>query len=237
MELTTREAAQRLGVNQSRVRALVAAGTLDARRVGPQWLIDADSVDRQATFTAAKATGRAMAPRVAWAAADLADGGDAPWLSAAERSRLRKRLRSASSIDVLRRWLSSRSATVTRYRVGDRDLDALLDSDDVVRTGVSAAAAYRLGLGTGGAADAYVTTDVAARLIRDFFLIESRTGNLTLRVVEHNLHLLTARAVDDQRVSTRLIVAADLADDRDTRTKSAGRDRLAVVLDEQKQGR
>lgn len=237
MEVTTREAAERLRVNQSRVRALVAAGTLEARRVGSQWLIDADSVDRQAALTTAKATGRAMAKRVAWATGDLADGGEAAWLTAAERSRLRKRLREAASTEVLQKWLRSRSSQVTRYRVGEADLDELLRTDGVVATGVSAATDHGLGLGTGGDGDAYVDGDVLDRLVRDYFLIESRSGNLTLRLVEHNLHLLTARETDGLRVTTRLIVGVDLADDRDTRTRSAGRTLLDAVLNEQKRGR
>src|SRR3954451_24557382 len=65
MELTTREAAERLNVNQSRVRALVASGVLEARRIGSQWVIDDESVDRQAALTSARASGRSMSRRIA----------------------------------------------------------------------------------------------------------------------------------------------------------------------------
>jgi excisionase family DNA binding protein len=233
-ELTTREAAERLGVNQSRVRALVASGALTARRAGSQWLVEPDSLDHQKELTQANATGRGMAQHVAWAAADVADGGGAAWLSASDRSRLRRRLHAAASIDVLRRWLSSRASTVVRYRVGERDLDRLLSADGVIRTGVSVADSYHLGFGTGGTGDAYVTANVADHLVRGFFLIESRNGNLTLRVVEDNLHLLASRRVDAQRVCPRLIVGVDLADDRETRTRAGGRELLRTVLDEQR---
>lgn len=232
-EMTTGEAAARLGVNQSRVRALVGSGVLAARRVGSQWLVDADSVDRQREMKQAHATGRAMAQRVAWAAGDLTDGGSAAWLSASDRSRLRRRLRDAASVDVLRRWLSSRASTVERYRVGERDLDAVLARSSVVSTGVSAATAYGLGLGTGSSGDAYVTADVAASLVRDVFLIESHTGNLKLRIVDHDLHLATARSINGRQVATRLFVGVDLADDKDTRTRRAGRALLRAVLAEQ----
>lgn len=67
MELTTREAAARLGVSQARVRVLINSGGLTARRVGTLWLIDAASVEHQRGLTSAGATSRAMSPRVAWA--------------------------------------------------------------------------------------------------------------------------------------------------------------------------
>jgi excisionase family DNA binding protein len=232
-EMTTREAAAHLGVNQSRLRALIAAGSLTGRRVGSQWLVDVDSLDRQKELTAAGATGRAMAQHVAWAAADLADVGNAAWLSASEKSRLRRRLRDAASVDVLRRWLTHRCAEAVRYRVSDRDLDALLAQEGVVRTGVSAADSYRLGLGAGGAGEAYLSASVAKDLIRDFYLIQNRTGNLTFRIVGHDLHLATARHIDGQRVCTRLVVGADLADSLDSRTRTAGRELLRAVLSEQ----
>lgn len=232
MELTTREAAERLSVNQSRVRALVASGGLSARRVGDRWLVDADSVDKQAALTSAQATGRSMAQRVAWAAADLVDRGGAVWLRANERSRLRQRLSSTGSAEVAQRWLRNRADRVSRYRIGERDLEALLDAGGVVRTGVSAAEAYRLALGTAGTGDAYVTAAVEQRLVDEFFLITSRTGNLTLRVVTDGWHQTTSRRVGEHTVATRLIVGVDLADDTDIRTQSTGRALLTSVLEE-----
>lgn len=233
MELTTREAAERLSVNQSRVRALVSAGALEARRVGSQWVVDADSVDRQAALTSARATSRAMSQRVAWAAADLADGGDAAWLRANERSRLRRRLSTAAtSAELVQRWLRHRSDAEIRYRVGERDLDALLGTEGVVRTGVSAAEAYGLGLGTGGSADAYVTAEVEQRLVDEFFLIASRSGNLFLRVVEDGWHQGTARQIGGHTVTARLVVGVDLADDSDVRTQGTGRALIDTVLSE-----
>lgn len=233
MELTTREAAERLSVNQSRVRALVASGGLSARRVGDRWLVDADSVDRQVALTSTQATGRSLSRRIAWAAADLADGGSAAWLAGNERSRLRQRLSAAATSSALmQRWLRNRADSVSRYRVGERDLTALLASAGVVSTGVSAAEAFRLGLGTAGSADAYVTTDVERRLVDEFFLISSQTGNLTLRVVKDGWHQQAARQVDERRVAARLVVGVDLADDTDVRTQSAGRSLIGAVLDE-----
>jgi hypothetical protein len=129
--------------------------------------------------------------------------------------------------------LAGRADKVARYRVGAGDLDALLSTEGVVQTGVSAATAYRLGLGMGGSGDAYVTSEAEQRLVREFFLIPSDSGNLTLRVVEHNWHVACAQVTADELVAPRLIVGVDLADDSDVRTQSAGHTLLGTVLAEQ----
>jgi excisionase family DNA binding protein len=46
--ITTVQAADRLGVDASRVRQLLAAGKLTGQRVGRDWLIDPQSVDAYA---------------------------------------------------------------------------------------------------------------------------------------------------------------------------------------------
>lgn len=216
--VTTAQAAQRLGVHASRVRALIAAGTLSASRAGNQWLIDIDSLDRHADLVSAGATGRPFAPRTVWAAAALCDGLP-DGLSADDRYRLRTRLAragddGADSCARVRRWLSRRAQSVQRYRIGERDLAQVLGADGVMATGISTADTYDLGLATGGSADAYVNATTLRRLVDQFFLIDSARGNLTLRVSDADL--------SRSRVAPRLIAGADLADDTDTRTRAAG---------------
>ena len=230
--LTTRQVAHRLGVHPSRVRALISAGRLTATRAGDQWLVDADSVDRHADLIGAGATGRPFAPRTAWAAAALCDG-LRDGLTSAERYRLRNRLAHAGDTsavcETVQRWLSQRAKALHRYRIGARDVAALLAAEGVLPTGISAADGYGVGLASGGAADAYVSAETAHRLIADFYLIDSAQGNLTLRVldtatlsktewIEHatgSLNFTLAAA-------PRLIAGVDLADDADARTRAAG---------------
>ena len=68
-----------------------------------------------------------------------------------------------------------------------------------------------------------------ARLVADFFLIDSPQGNLTLRVLD--LDALAATQIVERgahgatftvRTTPRLIAGVDLADDTDARTRSAG---------------
>ena len=52
MELSLDEAAHRLGISRTQVKRLISAGTLTGRRIGGNrrgvWLIDAESVEREA---------------------------------------------------------------------------------------------------------------------------------------------------------------------------------------------
>ncbi|QIV79674.1 helix-turn-helix domain-containing protein [Mycolicibacterium frederiksbergense] len=230
--LTTGQVARRLGVHPSRVRALIAAGRLTATRAGDQWLVDADSVDRHADLVSAGATGRPFATRTAWAAAAMCDG-LSDGLAASERYRLRNRLARAADTPAIcqtvQRWMSLRARAVRRYRVGARDVPDLLASGGVLPTGISAADSYSLGLAAGGAADAYVSTETAQRLVADFYLIGSPQGNLTLRILD--IHALTATQIAERgaggmtftiHTAPRLIAGADLADDSDARTRAAG---------------
>lgn len=221
--VTTTQAAQRLGVTTARARALIASGALAATRVGHQWLIDRDSLDRQRDLVAAGATGRSFAPRIGWAAAALCDGSP-DGLAPDERYRLRYRLvglepASASACAQVQRWLSRRAQSVHRYRVGERDIETLLRTDGVMATGISAVATYGLGLGVGGSADAYVTDRTCRQLVRDFVLIDSARGNLTLRVID--TEALNHQILDTE-VAPRLIVGVDLAEDTDARSRAAG---------------
>lgn len=105
MELSVREAAERLGVDDSRVRQLIAAGLLGARRVGGRaWLVSADDVNKLVSHRSSP--GRPLAPARAWALLDLLDGGSAPWLSPVARSQVRKLLRQLAGADASR-WRSA----------------------------------------------------------------------------------------------------------------------------------
>ena len=63
--LSVREAAEQLGVSSERVRQLINAGSLPARRSSAGWLLRADAVAER-THSAARA-GRPASPRTAWA--------------------------------------------------------------------------------------------------------------------------------------------------------------------------
>jgi excisionase family DNA binding protein len=224
-ELSVSEAADRLGVTQARVRSLLASGRLVGRRAGSLWLVDSDAV-AQRVETVATAKGRPFSTRIAWTAAALLDGQETTWLSTSERSRLRTRLRQQDA-QTYRWWMQARAST-TRYRIADTDIAELFTTPGVVLGGISAASHYGLGLGHGNEAEIY--TDAADRLVDEFFLVASARGNLVLHSDITGWHHKTAHPADGVSVAPRLVVAADLLDSDDTRSRSAGERLLKQVL-------
>lgn len=226
-ELTVPEAAEHLSVHQSRVRELLHAGTLTGRRVGRQWLISADEVDRHRELVRGGATSRAMSARTAWAAGALVDGQDTDWLASSERSRLKARLqRHAEEVVTFRRWLSSRQTSTQRFRIADADIAAFLQEQNVVATGISSAHSHGVRLSAAGEAEAYVTAAVAKQLTKKYFLVASGRGNLLLRTVDGTWHTDTAVQRDGRFATTRLMTAVDLLDSTDARSATAGRELL-----------
>lgn len=231
--VSVRDAAATLGVSSSRVRALAASGRLPARRLGSQWLIDANAVARRAESSSGM-RGRSMSRRTAWAAAALLDGHSTDWLATSERARLRTRLGSyeANAVDIYRHWFGSRAAT-KRYRIAATDVDELLAERDVVRGGISAAEYYDVGLSNSGEAEIYVSGQTAERLIRSFFLTKSDQGNLLMHVLDgEEWHLRTAIVDQGKRVVPSAIVAVDLLDRDDSRSRDAGQRLLAEALEQ-----
>lgn len=222
-EVTVREAAERLGVDVSRVRQLLTAGTLEGRRLGRQWLVSSSDLDRHQALTRSGVHSRAFSARIAWAAGALLDGRDAGWLTKGERSRLVARLAGADGTAIFQRWLRMRHEGVTRYRVGDTDIASLLREGGVVATGLSAARHYGQALGAANEAEAYATADVLDRLVRHYVLVASDRGNLLLHRVNGDWHLRTSAEQDGARVAPRLMTAVDLLDGGDARLTAAGR--------------
>ncbi len=230
-ELTVPEAAEHLSVHQSRVRELIQAGTLTGRRVGRQWLIDANDLDHHRELIRGGATSRAMSARTAWAAGALLDGQHTEWLASSERSRLRSRLlRHSDEVATFRRWLSARQSGTARFRIAASDIAALLAEKGVVASGVSAAHAHGARLSAAGEADAYVTAALAKKLKKEYFLVASERGNLLLRSVDGAWHTDTAVQREGMLVTTRLMTAVDLLDATDVRSATAGRELLRDAL-------
>jgi hypothetical protein len=130
-------------------------------------------------------------------------------------------------------------ASVTRYRIADADIAELAADQAVVVGGISAAAPYDLGLSSAGEAEVYVGVSDLTRLVEEFFLVESERGNLVLHVEDSGAdwHRRTARVVKGVPAVPRLVVAADLLDGHDTRSRSAGARLLGHVLHSMTDGR
>jgi excisionase family DNA binding protein len=216
-------AADVLGVNQSRVRALIASGVLDAEKVGGVWLVDRTSIASRNREQAS--AGRPLSPANAWALLHAASGEELPsGLESSARWRVRRALESYG-LNALRPRLARRAES-SSYWALPGELRALRDRDDLVLSGPSAAGAYDLGLVGSNAIDAYVPARLASSL-RHEHALEAMSGpesNVILRVVPNNAWLL-----DGRRFAPIAKVAVDLCSYADPRAARVGADLLARI--------
>lgn len=220
--ITSQTASAILGVSPREVRRLAAAGKLQgARHLGRALVLDSEAVQRLAREP--RRRGRPWSERVAWAALSLLSGGDAAWLSSAERSRLKRRLRKTTVDDL--QYLASRRARVLVFRARPTVLPDL--TGYVVPTGASALSAMQLReLGLTAAdrnLDGYVPAVELARLQGKFGLIEDSSGNVTLRAV-------TVEDAFSGGVAPPAAIMLDLAGSLDTRESAAGRRETAALI-------
>lgn len=220
--LTVGQAAERLGVGPEQVRRLIRAGKLAARTVGRTLVLDEDAVDGRARLPIT--AGRSLAPRTAWAALWQLSGEDVDWLAPADRSRLVARLR---GYDAERLVAASRDRA-ERYelRVLPAYRQRALAADGVVPSGLTAAAAVGADIVAAESADVvYCTAGTLAALRRELGLSERGQANLVVRVPRYDRLSLAGRAH-----MPAAVVAVDLAESAEVRTRRAGLDVLAAAL-------
>jgi len=207
------EAAEELGVSPRRVRQMLAHGLLRGERVGRAWVIDRSALrqigDRRPEV------GRPWRSASAWALLALANGEDIA-VSASERSRARLRLESGLARSVGR--LSARAQRRDFY-AHPAVVRRLADSSDVVRSGVSAASEYDLDVVASDLFEGYVRASVAPALIERFALEQgAERPTVIMRVVEDDVWPFG----DDQAVVPLPVVAVDLLEAEDGRSRRAG---------------
>jgi len=216
-------AADELSVHPSRVRALIASGTLAAEKVGGVWLVDRASVaGRSREHVAA---GRPLSPGNAWALLFAVSGEELPpELDSSARWRVRHALE-VYGLNALRPRLARR-AEPSSYWALSGELRALRDRAELVLSGPSAAAAYDLGLAGSEAVDAYVPARLLAQLQREHAL-ERMSGpevNVVLREVADDAWSLNGR-----RFAPIAAVAVDLCSYADPRAARVGAETIASI--------
>lgn len=209
------EAAERLGVSTRQVQHLVAGGELRSLARG---VVDAAGVERLLAVRGDSHT-RAWSEPTAWGAISLLSGGDAGWMGETQRSRLRSRLRTITSAELVAR--ARGRAEVTRYGAhssSGRYLLGLLV--------YAAEAAGRLGLAETDAIDGYLSSGDVVSVVRTHGLIRDDDGRVTLRATTMDLGIV--RDLADGAV---VLAALDLAESLDVRERRAGRDALDRALE------
>ncbi|SHG41937.1 helix-turn-helix domain-containing protein [Geodermatophilus nigrescens] len=220
--LTVDEAAARLGVSAQEVRRLVRTGTLPAERIGRTLVLPDDAVDERARMPVGP--GRLLAAPTAWATLWELSGERADWLDRSARSRVAARLRSSDAEQVV---------AAARERADRRELRALPAYRDrvsavegFVASGLSAADAVGADIVAAGAAvEGYCTEGTLERLRRDLGLSDRGEPNVVVRVPRFADLPLAGR----QHMPVA-VVAVDLAESSDVRTRRAGLDLLTAAL-------
>ncbi len=218
--LSVVEAAERLGVNPSRVHARIREGSLPAEKVGNQWVIARDDLRHVSRHAG---PGRPLSPRSAWALLAVAANRMAVSdLSPSERSKARSRLRELLDSDLvdvdavgakLDRCLGNR-AERRLYVAAAQDLADIRADERIHASGVARSASN---MSAGGSAEGYVSVDDLDQVVDDYLLSEAsrRSANVVLHVV--------GAAVGQQALSLKdvagspLALAADLAEYGDVR--------------------
>ena len=205
-------AAEELDVSPRRVRQLLAEGQLPGQLVGRSWVIN--SVDLE--HLRRSGVGRPWNAASAWAVLALAGGGKRD-LSPVEKSRARKRL-SDSGLAGLVGQLRSRSERREMY-VHPSALGRISSEADVVRGGVSALNEHGVDLIVSDEAEIYVRASKVADLV-DRYALDPHADrpNLVVRVVDDGVWLFG----EGEKVASWSVVAVDLLDARDERSRRAG---------------
>lgn len=210
MEIGVREASQRLGVSDRRVRELINAGRIPARLIGGRYLVN------EVDLVRAPAVSRPMSARIAWAFIALLSGDPPDGVSASELVRLRKKL---AHLDVepdpallLRSWLARR-CPARSYSAAPEDLAEIGQDERVVASGISD---QRSGLSSAGEFEGYLAEDDVDGVAADYLLSGIGKPNVVLHV--HGLaHDMPAPIG---------VVLADLADRRSAREDGKVRELL-----------
>lgn len=217
MAVGLREAADRVGVSQRRVRAMIAAGQLEAEKVQGRWLVDADSLERLAMTS--RRDGPPWSPLSAWAYLLYRDGDPhaLDGLSRVSRHRVRQRAGRKLGLDDLVA-LAARRAEPWRCRAHPSVVDELVGAG--VASGLSAAEALGVGLGVraGEHADVYLPRSRAQRLFDELALrlASGAQVNAVVRAVPESAWRLAHRGM-----APRLAVALDLVEYGDARSREA----------------
>jgi excisionase family DNA binding protein len=184
MVMSVREAADLLGLDQSRVRQLVHQGDLGAVKVSGVLLIDEGDVARLADARGVR--GRPLSPDRAWAALLFLEGAPAPWLDPVGRSKVRRLLSGLAGAPAAR-WRAALRARseVIRCRAHPSALERLGDKPGVLVAGPQAASASGVDLVVVAEdiRELYVARELWARYVNELAIRErAQEPNLVARV-------------------------------------------------------
>lgn len=210
--LSAQEVARRLGVNAQRVRALASQGRLPAHKLANRWLFDSELLqDHEAR---ARSDGRPFAQDHALGLLYIASGEDPKWLADYDKWRLRRYLpRLKEIVPRLRARAESRY-----FRAPPSLMRRIASDGNLVRSGVSAADHYEADISARGVIEVYCVGAYARQLEHRYALraAPEAAANMIIHRVSRS------DALAGRRVMPIAVVACDLLDSTDARTRRAG---------------
>ncbi len=219
LQLSVREAAERLGVSPAAVRLRIAAGDLPAVKLGRDWRLDEREVLR--LVRRGNGSGRPLSPAMAWAVLLLASGDS----SRADRLAVAPRYRARA-----RKWCREHPLAENAARLRERgrrelfeahpsELARLRNRAHVLLTGASAADTVGL-VGEAQAVELYAPVAKRDPIIAEHALLAGG-GDVTVRWVPDDVW----RALDSAgHIAPRAAVLVDLLESEDPRARrEAGR--------------
>lgn len=221
--LSVADAAQRLGVGSHRVYELIKCGTVDAQKVSERTtLVEATSLLRYQAF--ARKAGRPFGPSMAMGALWILSGAEASWLTYHQRRRALQALEDFSAEDLAAKC--RRRAKVVRLRIDGSFVDEAMS---VIRpSGLSALDFYDFDLILSkNIYEGYIDAVGLSHLRERCFAESDARGNLIVHVAEGS-YLKGASPMPEA------VVALDLAESLDIRTRRAGLEKLEGLIDGRK---
>lgn len=217
--LSVIQAAEALGLSEQRVRALAASGAIDATKIGGRWLVNLDGVERLRSKPSEP--GRPYSPDSAWGYLWLLSGKDPEWLSPWSRSRLLHRFRSKHPSPSALRG----RAKLHRLYVHPGVASGLASDPRLVLSGASAASARRIDVINRDEVEAYVPRSDLDDLVTEYKLSLGPRHNVILRAVDGRWPF-----VDGERIAPEAVIALDLLESDDDRSRRAGRRLLDELI-------
>jgi hypothetical protein len=191
---------------------LAADGRLPAHKIGHDWVFDADLIDDALQVKRKK--GRPFAPENALGILFLASGEKADWLRPHVRPRLQRLARSA----VLRLLPRLRlRAERKSYQAPDSVVRRLAGDPRFVLSGVSGSEEHRMRLASSNVLEGYIDKARLKELEYRYALEPAAEQSANLIV-----HAIDGMLLPESRVMPRAVVAADLADSADERSRRVG---------------
>ena len=210
-QISVEEAAAMLKVSPQQVRVHLANGRLRGAKLSGRWLVDRESVERMRISRAGP--GRPLDPENAWGLLWLLSGRHPSWVKPWTMSRLRQR----TSVEDLVVSTATRAERRT-FRTHSGLIQHLRNDHRLVLTGISASRHYRADVVGRREVEAYVSERNLPGVANDHKLSEMADDpNVVLRVVKGFWPFESG-----ERYAPRAVVAVDLLDSTDERSRRAG---------------